>query len=321
MKYLYQTMRKLTLIFLLLFWGQMTFGQTKEIQNDELLFEKGFLLQGIIDQELDLNWTIKSGDSSNVKTEYAIEIKEAILKKALEFYEELIYSYPKSNLYYRTLNNKGIIEFELGRLDQAKKTFTFILDSEADDKEEGGFGSGIMAEPFANYKNIASTRMARIYIQENNYLEAIKYLELTKKYPYLHFCGNGFAADAIFMSELYGKCYLGLNEYDKAYKILLPNLLENGLADNSDLVDIAYNALLKKYTKEELKIKYEQAFKNYKVEKVKKGKNEYQNYFISFLGNKIEINSWKLEGLQKHELNKEIEAIYKKSKFYKLLNM
>lgn len=313
-------MRKLKLILLLLLFGQMTFGQTKVIQQDELLFEKGLLLQQIIDEELDLNWTIFSEDSINAKTKYAIEIKETILEKALEFYQELIDSFPKSKLLYRTLNNKGFIELSLEEFNEAKKTFTLILDSQADDEEEGGIGSGIMAEPYAGYKNRASKAMASICVKEKNYKDAVKYLDLTKKYPYRHFCGNEYAADDIYMSKMYGKCYIGLNEYEKAYKILLPNLLENGLADNSDLVDIAYDALLKKYTKEDLKSKYEKAFKNYKVEKVKIEKEEYEKYFISFLDTKIELSSWRLEFISTEEIDKEIDSIYKKSRFYKLLN-
>lgn len=313
-------MQKLKLTLLLLLVGQLTFGQTRSIQRDELLFEKGLLLQQLIDEELDLNRTINSKDNIKTKTEYAMEIKETILEKALECYQELIDSFPNSKLLYRTLNNKGFIELELDDIDEAKKTFLSILDGKADDKEKGGIGSGIMAEPYSNYKNRASKALANIYIKEKNYKDAVKYLDLTIKYPYRHFGGNEYAADDIYMSELYAKCYIGLNNYEKAYEILLPNILENGLADNSDLVDIAYDALLKKYTREDLKSKYEQAFKNYKVEKVKSEKEEYEKYFIFFLDTKIELSSWRLEFIKTEEKDKEIESIYKKSRFYKLLN-
>lgn len=311
------------LTFILLLFGQIAFGQkTKSIQKDELLFEKGLLLHQLIDEELDLDKTINSKDSTKAKTkEFAIDIKETILQKALEYYQELIDSFPKSNLVFRALNNKGFVELALGDTEEATKTFQKILDSKADNKEKGGIGSGIMAEPYANYKNRAAKVLAKICIEGNDYKKAIKYLDLTKQYPYRHFCGNEYSADEIYMSELYAKCYFGLNDTDKALKILLPHLLENGLADNSDLVILTTETLLKQYTKAELLSIYEKAFKSYKTEKIKpKDSDEYERYYITFLETDIELNSRRLEFLKPEEKQKEIENIYKTSQFYKLLN-
>lgn len=316
----HRKMKIYILTLTLILFGQMTFGQkTKGIQKDELLFEQGLLLHQLIDEDLELDETINSEDTTN--KEFALDIKETILEKSIKFYQELIDSFPQSNLLFRALNNKGFAELTLKKDNEAKKTFQKILDSKADDKEKGGIGSGIMAEPYANYKNRAAKILASICIKETNYEEALKYLDLTKKYPYRHFCGNEYAADDIYMSELYAKCYLGLNDTDKALKILLPNLLENGLASNSDLVVLTTETLLKKYSKDELKTLFENAFKTYKTEKIKpKNSDEYEKYYITFLDTDIEISSWRFEFMQPDERQKEIESIYKKSKFYKLLN-
>lgn len=311
----------LTPIFIL--FVQITFGQKNNtIQKDEMLFSKAILLHQLVDEDLYLNQTINSKDTATiVNKEFAIEIKETILEKALDFYRELIDSFPKSNLLFTALNNKGIIELDLNDTKDATKTFQRILDSNADDKEKGGIGSGLMAEPYANYKNRASKTLAEIYIKANDYEKAIKYLDLTKKFPYRHFCGNEYAADEIYMRELYARCYLGLNDTDKALKILLPSLLENGLASNSDLVIVAAETLLKKHSKGELKTLYENAFKSYKTEKIKpKNSDEYEKYYIIFLDTDIEINSWRLEVMRPDERQKEIETICKTSQFYKLLN-
>jgi hypothetical protein len=315
-------MKRLTFLIFLTLIGQLVYGQNRPIQKDELLFEKGLLLQQLVSEDLELDNIINSKDSSIVKLrqEFATNIKETILNKALEYYQEVIDSFPKSKLFFRALNNKGFIELALDEKKEAKITFQKIIDSKADDKEKGGIGSGIMAEPYANYKNRAAKILANISIEDSSYSNAIKYLDLTKKYPYRHFCGNEYAAEEIYMSELYAKSYLGLNEKQKALNILLPNILENGLTDNSYLVDLAYKTLLIDYQKDELKLKYEQAFKNYWAEKVKSKKDGYEQYFITFLDTKIELNSWQLYFLKPEERQKEIDNIYKKSKFYKLLN-
>lgn len=314
-------MKNLILTLLLLLIGQLAFGQkSKNIQKDELLFEKGLLMQEFID-DLYLEETIEDTTITNREKNLAIDVKETSLKKAIKFYQELIDSFPKSNLLFRALNNKGFAELTLKKDKEAKKTFQKILDSKADDKEKGGIGSGLMGEPYANYKNRAAKTVASICIKENNHSEAIKYLDLTKKFPYRHFCGNEYAADEIYMSELYAKCYLGLNDTAKALKILLPNLLENGLANNSDLVVLTTETLLKKYSKDELKTFFENAFKTYKMEKIKpKDSDEYERYYITFLSTDIEINFWRLELVEQDKKQTEIENIYKTSQFYKLLN-
>jgi tetratricopeptide (TPR) repeat protein len=170
-------MLRVTFIILLLFLGQVTFGQKKPITRDQLLFEKALLLQQMVNEGLDLEETIE--DSIELRAEYATEIKESILEKALGFYNELIDSFPKSKLRFRALNNKGFIELSLEDTAEAKKTFLAILNSIANDKEKGGVGSGLMGEPYANYKNRAARILASIGIQANNWNEALRYLDLT----------------------------------------------------------------------------------------------------------------------------------------------
>ena len=80
---------------------------------------------------------------------------------------------------------------------------------------------------------------------------------------------------------MYSKCYIGLNQYEKAFDILLPNIIENGLASNSKLITATLNALLKNYKKQELKTQFENCFKNVSVEKEKRNKNEYKSYYIN----------------------------------------
>lgn len=313
-------MKKYSVIFGLFIFGQIIFAQEKSSKSDTVLFEKGYLLQQLAKDDLDLDEIINSKDNINVHKEFAVDIKETILYKALENYNELIKNFPKSKLLFRTLNNKGFIEIDLGDNDDAKKTFQKILDSNADDNEKKGSGSGIMAEPYANYKNRALKMLANLYIKEGKYTEAINYLNLTKIYPYKHFGGNELAADNIYMSELYAKSYIGLNNNKAALEYLLPNVLENGLADNSRLVVLAYEILLKQYSKDELKTKYKQAFNNYKRKKISNREEGYYNYFITFLDMKIKLSPWHLSEVKPEKARNVINEIYSRSQFYKLLH-
>lgn len=301
------------------------FGQKKNSNEDLILFEKTVAIQELIDEEL--NDAIFPDDTANIsaeekiKGEFAQDIKETILTKVIENYEELIDNFPKSKLVFRALNNKGYAELQLKEYDEAKKTFTTLLNSKADDSEKGGIGSGLMGEPYANYKNRASKILADIELRDYNYSQALKYLDETKKYPYRHFCGNEYAAEELYMAVQYSKCYLGLNQSEKAYDLLLPNILGNGLASNTQLIEVAYNALLQQYQKEDLKSQFEKSFQNVIIEKETNTKNQDTFYYINFLRRKIQLDSWSLHDmLSEEEREKVIADILKTSEFYILLS-
>lgn len=302
----------------------ITFGQKNNSNEDLILFEKTIAIQDLVNEELEN--IINPEDTADITNEekiqrdFAIEIKENILNKVIRDYEELIKEFPKSKLIFRALNNKGFAELELKNYEKAKESFRKILNSEANDKEKGGIGSGIMGEPYANYKNRASKILADLELKDNNYQVALNYLNETKKFPYRHFCGNEYAADEIYMAEMYSKCYIGLNQYEKALDILLPNIIENGLANNSELITLTIDTLLKSYKKEELKILFENCFKNVVIEKVKQNKNEYTTYSINFLNRKIQLESWNLnDEMTEQEREKQYQRILTESEFYKLL--
>lgn len=316
------TMKKLikTLCILL---SLSAFSQKTKNNEDLILFERTLALQELVDYELidlqNVDDTILTKEEK-IKKEFAKEIKEDILHKIISGYNELIEKFPKSKLIFRALNNKGYAELQANMTDKAKETYLKIMNSQANDQEKGGIGSGIMAEPYANYKNRACKVLAKIEIDTKNYSEALRYLDQTNKYPYRHFCGNEYAADAIYMATMYSNCYLALNDYEKAYDVLLPNILENGLADNSYLIKTAYEALLKKHRKEDLKIEFENAFKNIITEKEISDKYEYTNYYIKFQNRKIQLEPWSLDFISSEDdLKKVATSILTNSEFYKLL--
>jgi tetratricopeptide (TPR) repeat protein len=311
-------MKIVTLSLVAIFLAIVACGQSQEIGRDELLFEKAIVLQELVDDDLDLDDFIGSNDT--IEKKMATGIKETILEKAHEYYQELADSFPMSKLVFRTLNNMGFIELALGDRKEAKATYLKVLNSGADDKEKGGVGSGIMGEPYANYKNRAAKILADISIRDSNYKEALGFLDLTKKYPYRHFCGNEYAASEIYMAELYAQTYNGLKDTQKALSFLLPHLIENGLADNQGVVVLTYKTLLHQYSKEELKSRYEKAFEHYKVEKIRSGKEKIKQYSINFLGTWIVLPSWWLDFVEGNEERKEIATIYKRSGLYRQLH-
>ena len=313
-------------IALIILVSSLAIGQKKNTNEDLILFEKTVALQELLNEDLakfiNITDTINLTKEEKIKQKTATDISEEILTKVINNYDELIKNFPKSKHIFRALNNKGFALLELKKYDKAKEIFLQIVSSEANDKEKGGIGSGIMSEPFANYKNRALNMLANMEIQNKSYEEAIKYLNETKKYPYRHFCGNAYAAEQLYMAEQLSKCYIGLNQNDKALDILLPNIFENGLASNDELIDITIATLLKRNKKEDLKILFENSFKNIITEKEvnKKKSYTYTNYYINFLNRKIKLTSWELfEGLTDLERENVLSKIIKESRFYSLL--
>ncbi|MGQ8868025.1 tetratricopeptide repeat protein [Myroides sp. TSA_177.3] len=311
---------KQILAIILFFSFYQGIGQAKKIGPDELLFEQAYLIQNFIQEELALDYYLYSSSVDKSAKELAVDIRDKMLIKAIDLYQELIKEYPKSKWTFRALNNIGFAELALQNKDKAKLHFEQVLKSNANDKEKGGAGSGIMGEPYANYKNRAARELAKIYIEEQNFDKALEYLALTKQYTYQHFCGNAYAEEKITMSLLYAKCYVGLNQIDKAIQTLFPNLLENGLADNSELVHFTYDILSTQYKQEELKSLFAASFENHQIKTIKEKEIQYEQDYITFLGTDIELNSWQLEYLTGEEREQEIKRIYEKSLFTQLLD-
>jgi len=316
---------KNSFLIVLLTTSSIIFGQKKNPNKDLILFEKAIALQELLtdhalSSEIEQD-TIEITSEDKIRRDYVLELKQNILDKAITNYNELIQQFPQSALVFRALNNKGIAELENGYSSKAKETFLKIVNSKANDKEKGGAGSGIMGEPYANYKNRALKNLVKIEIENKNYSEALKYLEETKKYPYQHFCGNESAEDKLYIAKLYAQCYLGLNQSEKAFDVLLPNIFENGLADNSEIVNLTYSTLLKTYSKIDLKNQLEESFKNLITKNEKRAKYEYTSYNINFISRNIELPKWKFEEVTNEQRIKDISIdILKKSKFYTLLS-
>ncbi|XLS27792.1 tetratricopeptide repeat protein [Flavobacteriaceae bacterium M23B6Z8] len=294
-------------------------GISQETAEDLILLNKGNALYSLVFEDMDFDFEIHTTDSisseGKIKISILKEQKEEILEVALKYFEELINDYPKSDLIYRALNNAALIYDQLDNTDQAIKYYKKILTSDANDHEKGGIGKGIMAEPYALYKNRACKSLAELYLQQKDFDSALKYIRLTEKYPYKHFCGNEYAANDIYMATLYARSYYGLNEVEKALSYSLPHIFNNSLASNTEIVELTVRILKENKDYEKLISDFENSVKNYYSETFKTNDSKWIEYNIDFMGVKIEIPNYTFEFGDE----KEIIGVIKESYFYKLL--
>lgn len=292
-------------------------------QDDEgaVFFEKGIALYELVYDDLQLDDEIENLDTSKIedkiKFELLIEQKEVLLEKSFENFKILIEKYPESSLIYRAMNNASLVSSELEKYDEAIIYCKKVLKSKAKDDEKGGIGKGIMADPYALYKNRACKNLAEIYIKKEDFKEALKYIKLITKYPYQHFCGNAYATDEIYIATLKTKSYNGLGKFQKALSYSLPHIFNNGLASNSEIVELTVKILKENYNMDNVVLDFEMAGLNYFKETVKRNKNEWEECYIDFLDQKIMLPFYSLEYTD--DKNKAVKEGIEESYFYELL--
>lgn len=296
----------------------------KQIENEDVIsFNKGTTVFEVY-ENLYLESNLKDLDTTSQKGKIKFEIytseKENILDLAFEKFEEFTEKFPNSKLYHKALFNLALISSKLEYEEDEIKYLNMILSSNANDKEKSG-RSGLMSNPYANFKNDASSRLTEIYLQNGNFKKALEFAKLNEKYPYQHFCGNAHASNQIYNAEKYGKIYNGLGNTDKALSYLLPNIFNNGLANNSDLVELTFEILTKNNNLSHLKTEFNNSIDNFYSKERKEGKEEWTNYYIKFLNYEIEIPSWNI-GYEpdKEKIKTELIKTIKKSELYIMLN-
>lgn len=200
-------------------------------------------------------------------------------EKALESFTSFLNQYPDSFLKPRAKYNIGVVLRKLGRNDEAISSFSEILDSDYNEKEASG---GIM-EQYALYKNRSAKELAEMYFEKKEYKKASDYVYLfDKKYKYLHFCGNEMRADDIYIATSYAKLFLAQNKPEKAIRKLLPYLFYDGLASNTEALEVLEESLKTKYSEKEIKALVNTAVKSLKIKNEDEAK-------ITFLGKKVPV--------------------------------
>ena len=200
--------------------------------------------------------------------------------------------YPDSELAPRALFNQGFLLRELGKEQEAKQIFERIMEEEFNEYENYG---GIM-EQYTLYKNRSAKHLAEIYLEEENFIAALKYIKIFDNiYPYKHFCGNELEADAIYTDVMYAKTYYGMGKLDKAIKMLLPHLFYNGLASNNEVMELLGQYLPQLYSNNEIKQFVEEGIQNFKAKD-----KDYGTFQL--LGVKIPVYTYQFYGEGEIEL-------------------
>lgn len=218
-------------------------------------------------------------------------------EKALESFTSFLNQYPDSFLKPRAKFNIGIVLRKLGRNDEAISVFSEILNSDYNEKESYG---GIM-EQYALYKNRSAKELAEMYFEKKEYEKVFDYIYLfDKKYKYSHFCGNEMQGNNIYIATSYAKLFLAQNKPEKAINKLLPYLFYDGLASNTEALEVLEESLKTKYSEKEIKALVNTAVKTLKI----KNEDEAQ---ITFLEKKLTFFDFQLYNPENPNRNANLE--------------
>jgi len=234
-------------------------------------------------------------------------------KNAVTSFQYIIKHYPKNSLYPKAYYNTGYCYFMNNQFDSATVIFKSILTSNFNEKENSG--GGLMDDPYTNYRHRASEILSDIYYNKKMYDTALHYFALSDTlYPYLHFCGNEYAANDVHTALRYSDLYQKLDNKDKAIESLLPAVFVT-LANNSKVIS-ELKTLLKK--KKKLKSQLDDALDKMYSKTIQRDTYKYTRYYFKFLNAEIAVpNGYEDE---KKKFNKD-EAIaeIKKTEFYKMI--
>jgi tetratricopeptide (TPR) repeat protein len=239
--------------------------------------------------------------------------EEKKFDKALSAYQYIVDNHPRNELFPRSYYNIGLIYFNLKQFDKALTIFNTILKSNFNEKEN--FGGGIMADPFTNYKHRACELISDIYYDRKIYDTALVYFAMSDTtYPYIHFCGNEYAANDVHTSLRYADIYQKLNMADKAIESLLPSVFIS-LADNSKII-----AELKKLltNKKYIRIELDEALINIYPKKIMNENYTYTRYYFKFLNTEIPVPESYEDDKKIFNKDKAINEI-QKTEFYKMI--
>jgi len=228
-----------------------------------------------------------------------------------------------SKAYY----NMADTYMQMEEYEKAKAIFEDILLGDFDEMEAGGRGEGIMAEPYALYKNNSCKRLGEIALNQREYNAALRYTQrFDKEYPYQHFCGNEIMANAIYVAYSYGRCYEGLGKRQKAIDIILPQAQYTGYSDNGYLVDFLTDSLIKKhYNPSQIRSELDNAVAAIASKTIKRWGRKYEYHYTRIFGMEIELfaiaEDWQYNlEVFKLEGNEYYKYYFKKSRFYKNLD-
>lgn len=234
-------------------------------------------------------------------------------KNALASFQYIVKHYPKNTLYPKAFYNVGYIYFMEKQYDSSIVVLKSILTSNFNEKEN--LGGGIMDDPYTNYRHRVSEILSDIYYNKKMYDTALYYFALSDTlYPYLHFCGNEYAANDIHTALKYSDIYQKLDNKDKAIESLLPAVFI--ILSNNSKVLCELKKMLKK--KKKLKSDLDLSLTNMYSKTIRQEKSIYKRYYFKFLNVEVAVPNGYEDEKEKFDKDNAIEKT-KKTGFYKMI--
>jgi tetratricopeptide (TPR) repeat protein len=234
-------------------------------------------------------------------------------ESAVASFRHIVQNNPRNELFPRAVYNIGYCYFLANRSDSATSVFKVILKSNFNERDKSG--GGIMDDPYANYRHRASELLSEIYYRRKMYDTALYYFAISDTvYPYLHFCGNEYAANDVRTALWYSTLYQKLGFKDQAIQSLLPAVFIS-LADNAKVIS-ELKALLRK--KDGLKNELDIALSNIYSKNIRKKDDGYKVYCFKFLNTEIAVPNGYQDNGAVFDKQKAIEDV-RKSGFYAMI--
>lgn len=235
------------------------------------------------------------------------------IDEAIKCFQYIVNNHTNNELYPDAFYNVGYLYFIQKKYNKAIPIFKAILESNFNEKEN--LGGGIMDDPYTNYKHKASEILSEIYYAKEKYDNALYYFALCDTtYPYLHFCGNENASNAIHTALRYADIYQKLKQPEKAIEKLLPTVLIT-LANNSKVITELKQLLAdRKGLKQEL----DNSLNKIYSKKIDSKGYSYTRYYFKFLNVEITFPENYEDKNNKFDQDRAITEI-KQTNFYKMI--
>lgn len=240
------------------------------------------------------------------------------IKKALRCYEYVVKRYPHNKLYPKALYNSAYCSFQLKKYKKTIKLCRGILSGNFYELESSGIRD-IMSNPYANYKNRASSLISDSYFELQQWDSALYYLSLCDTvYKFVSDCGNAYAENDVDMAVGYAKIYEKMNQKDKAIEKLLTIVFKDDLAYIDHALEYLRKLLAAKTgLKQELDKALENTYSKTVEHEIDGTKTYKELYYFKFLNAEIQTPN-DIFGL-KYDKERAIYLV-KKSKFYKMIS-
>ena len=178
------------LLILLIFFTYVSFAQKKQLTTAQTLF---------VAAKSDAHFKLlDSIDSHNLPCE---ELHKLLLRESLRelvYYERIIDEFPNSELVYDALFNKALINYAyLDNKNLATETFLKVLNFKTEKTE---------------LKYDALRFLSSIEIMNENFKQAIIYLDEMPKYKYYDLSADALALEKKIINDNYNECYKGLSQ-------------------------------------------------------------------------------------------------------------